>query len=230
MGGNGVVKLKNYLPNKTNNTNLTNQSNQVNLTVLTDHLPMLIRGLELLNELKKEIKKKLKKGVHYDKPYKGANKNILLKPGADAIALLLGIEVINRKEEPIISKGEIVGFKVTLTLRSKLIGTQTTVSRICSKDEAKARNWSIDMLLAMAHKRAWVSGVLQLSALSDLFIDEEKEELKEELTPSTPKQIEYLRKLLKEKNIPVEKIEAKYGPIDQLPRNIVSQLIDKLKG
>jgi len=136
----------------------------------------------------------------------------------------LGIEVLDRKEEPLVSKGEIVGFKVTLTLRSKLIGTQTTVSRICSKDEPKAKNWSIDLLLFMAYKRAWVSGVLQLSALSDLFIDEEKEELQ----PATPKQIEYLKKLLKERNIPVEKIEAKYGPIDQLPRNVASQLIEKL--
>jgi len=225
MGGNGV-KLKNYLTNETNSVDLANQSNQVNLTILTDYYPTLIRGLELLNELKKEIKKKLKKGIHYDKPYKGANKNILLKPGADAIALLLGIEVLDRKEEPLIQKGEIIGFKVTLTLRSKLIGTQTTVSRICSKDETKARNWSVDMLLAMAHKRAWVSGVLQLSALSDLFIDEEKEELQ----PATKKQIEYLRKLLKEKNIPVEKIEAKYGMLEELPKNVVSKLIDKLNG
>ena len=82
------------------------------------------------------------------------------------------------------------------------------------------------MLLAMAHKRAWVSGVLQLSALSDLFIDEEKEELQ----PATPKQIEYLKKLLKEKNIPVEKIEANYGPLEELPKNVVSKLIDKLNG
>jgi len=108
---------------------------------------------------------------------------------------------LDRKEEPIIQKGEIFGFKVTLTLRSKLIGTQTTVSRICSKDEAKARNWSIDMLLAMAHKRAWVSGVLQLSALSDLFIDEEKDELQ----PATQKQIEYLKQLLNEHGIPLKK-------------------------
>jgi len=195
-----------------------------NLTLLKEGFPTLIEGLEILNRLKKEIKKKLKKGVHYDKPFKDAKKNILLKPGADAIALLLGIEVLDRKEEPIVSKGEIVGFKVTLTLRSKLIGTQTTISRICSKDEPKARNWSIDMLLAMAHKRAWVSGVLQLSALSDLFIDEEKEELQ----PATPKQIEYLRKLLKEKNIPVEKIENRYGPIEGMSKQMVSKLIEKL--
>ncbi len=194
------------------------------LALLREGLPTLIEGLELLNNLKKEIKKKLKKGVHYDRPYKGANKNILLKPGADAIALLLGIEVLDRKEEPIIQKGEIFGFKVTLTLRSKLIGTQTTVSRICSKDEAKARNWSIDMLLAMAHKRAWVSGVLQLSALSDLFIDEEKDEFQ----PATQKQIEYLKQLLNERGIPLEKIEAKYGPINNLSKQAVTKLIERL--
>jgi len=221
MNGNGVVQTKNL-----NSTKLDSKTNKTNLTLLTEQLPTLVEGLELLNQLKKEIKRKLKKGVHYDKPFKGANRNILLKPGADAIALLLGIEVLDRKEEPIIQKGEIFGFKVTLTLRSKLIGTQTTVSRICSKDEPKARNWSIDMLLAMAHKRAWVSGVLQLSALSDLFIDEEKEELQ----PATPKQIEYLKKLLQEKNIPVEKIEAKYGPLEKLPKSLASKLIDKLNG
>jgi len=221
MNGNGVVQTKNL-----NLAKLDNKTNETNLTLLTEQLPTLVRGLELLNQLKKEIRKKLRKGIHYDKPFKGANRNILLKPGADAIALLLGIEVLNRKEEPIIQKGEIFGFKVTLTLRSKLIGTQTTVSRICSKDEPKAKNWSIDMLLAMAHKRAWVSGVLQLSALSDLFIDEEKEELQ----PATPKQIEYLKKLLKEKNIPVEKIEAKYGPLEKLPKSLASKLIDKLNG
>jgi len=214
-----VVKVE-----QTREIGLTN--NETNLTLLTEHLPNLIKGLELLSELKREIKRKLKKGIHYDKPFKGASKNILLKPGADAIALLLGIQVIDRKEEEIREGGKIVGFKVTLTLHSKLIGTQTTVSRICSRDEPKAKSWSIDMLLAMAHKRAWVSGVLQLSALSDLFIDEEKEELQ----PATPKQIEYLKKLLKEKNVPVEKIETKYGPIEELPKNVASQLIEKLSG
>ncbi|GEM_PF-1296085 len=221
-----VLTNKTNITNVSSNTNVGNIGKNTNLTLLTEQLPKLVKGLELLNELKREIKKKLKRGVHYDKPFKGANRNILLKPGADAIALLLGIEVIDRKEEPINQKGEIVGFKVTLTLHSKLIGTKTTVSRICSKDEPKAKSWSIDMLLAMAHKRAWVSGVLQLSALSDLFIDEEKEELQ----PATPKQIEYLKKLLKEKGVPQEKIEAKYGPIEQLPKNVVSKLIDKLNG
>jgi len=227
MTGNGIVQTKNLnLAKLDNQTNQVKLDSETKLTVLSNHLSTLLEGLDLLNKLKKEIKKKLKKGVHYDKPYPKAPKNVLLKPGADSIALLLGIEVIDRKEEPIVSKGEIAGFKVTLTLKSKLIGTQTTVSRICSKDESKAKGWSIDMLLAMAHKRAWVSGVLQLSALSDLFIDEEKEELQ----PATPKQIEYLKKLLKKKGISQEKIETKYGPIEQLPKNVVSQLIDKLNG
>jgi len=133
MSGNGVVQTKNLnLAKLGNQTNQAKLDSETKLTVLSNHLSTLLEGLDLLNKLKKEI---LKKGVHYDKPFKDAKKNILLKPGADAIALLLGIEVIDRKEEPIVSKGEIIGFKVTLTLRSKLIGTQTTVSRICSKGQ-----------------------------------------------------------------------------------------------
>jgi hypothetical protein len=217
--------------NETQSTNLVNlvnqanKSNQTNLTLLAEHLPTLVKGLELLTELKKQIRRKLKKGVHYDKPFKGATKNILLKPGADAIALLLGIEVLDRKEEAVTAQGNIVGWKVTLTLKSKLLGTQTTISRICSKDEPKAKNWSLDMLLAMAHKRAWVYGVLQLSGLSDMFVDEERDEI----TKATPKQIEYLRKLLTEKRL-VEKVEAKYGPLEELSRATASMLIEKLNG
>ena len=185
-------------------------------------------GLELLEKAKKEIKKKLKKGIHYDKPYDGAKQDILLKAGADQLAYLTGIEVVERKDEEIRDKdGNIIGYKVTLRLKSKLLGGREVVSsRIASKDEAKARSWSLDMLLAMAFKRAWVYGVIQLTGLSDLFIDEEKEEVERR---ASKEEVEYLRSLLEEKGIPVEKVERKYGPLENLPASKVSELIEKVK-
>lgn len=197
----------------------------------------ITEGLELLEKAKKEIKKKLKKGVHYDKPFKGSKQDILLKAGADQLAYLTGIEVVERKDEEIRDKdGNIVGYKVTLRLRSKLLGNKEVISsRIASKDEAKAKNWSLDMLLAMAFKRAWVYGVIQLTGLSDLFIDEEKEfidEEKEEVAgerKATEKQISYLRSLLQEKGISVEKVEKKYGKLEDLTAEQASELIDKVK-
>ena len=190
----------------------------------------ITEGLELLEKAKKEIKKKLKKGVHYDKPFKGSKQDILLKAGADQLAYLTGIEVVERKDEEIRDKdGNIVGYKVTLRLRSKLLGNKEVISsRIASKDEAKAKNWSLDMLLAMAFKRAWVYGVIQLTGLSDLFIDEEKEEVAGE-RKATEKQISYLRSLLQEKGISVEKVEKKYGKLEDLTAEQASELIDKVK-
>ena len=190
----------------------------------------ITKGLELMEKAKKEIKKKLKKGVHYDKPFKGSKQDILLKAGADQLAYLTGIEVVERIDEEIRDKdGNITGYKVTLKLRSKLLGNKEVISsRIASKDEKKAKDWSLDMLLAMAFKRAWVYGVIQLTGLSDLFIDEEKEEIAEE-RKATEKQISYLKSLLQEKGISVEKVEKKYGKLEDLTAEQASKLIEKIK-
>ena len=190
----------------------------------------ITEGLELLEKAKREIKKKLKKGVHYDKPFKGSKQDVLLKAGADQLAYLTGIEVVERKDEEIRDKdGNIVGYKVTLRLRSKLLGNKEVISsRIASRDEKKAKDWSLDMLLAMAFKRAWVYGVIQLTGLSDLFIDEEKEEVAGE-RKATEKQISYLRSLLQEKGISVEKVEKKYGKLEDLTAEQASELIEKVK-
>ncbi|WP_461829092.1 hypothetical protein [Aquifex sp.] len=206
------------------------RENQSLLSV-NDYQEVLSRisdGLEILQRTKKEIKKKLRKGIHYDKPFKGAKQDILLKAGADQLAYLTGIEVVERKDEEIRDgQGNIIGYKVTLKLRSKLLGNKEVISsRIASKDEAKAKNWSLDMLLAMAFKRAWVYGVIQLTGLSDMFIDEEKEEINK---PSTEKQRAYLRDLLKKKGLSEEEFEKKYGKIDELTFEQASKIIEVLK-
>ena len=207
---------------------------EASLATTTQELPSALtgitRGLEILEKAKKEIKKKLKKGVHYDKPFKGSKQDILLKAGADQLAYLTGIEVVERIDEEIRDKdGNIIGYKTTLKLRSKLLGNKEVISsRIASKDEKKAENWGLDMLLAMAFKRAWVYGVIQLTGLSDLFIDEEKSEIKEERKASE-RQIAYLRSLLKEKGIKVEKVEKKYGKLEDMSASRISELIEKVK-
>jgi len=192
----------------------------------------LTEGLELMEKAKKEIKRKLKKGVHYDKPFKGSKQDILLKPGADQLAYLMGIEVVERIDEEIRDRdGNIVGYKVNLKLRSRLMGGKEVISsRIASKDEGKAKGWGLDMLLTMAFKRAWVYGVIQLSGLSDMFIDEEKEEVAKERKASE-KQIAFLKSLLKEKGIAEEKVEERYGkPLEELTSEEASRLINKLQG
>ena len=209
---------------------------------LGNTLKVLSEGLSLLEEAKKEIKKKLKKGIHYDKPYDGAKQLVLLKAGADQLAYLLGIEVVERGDEEIRDgDGNIIGWKVTLRLKAKRLGNrETIVSRVCAKDEPKAqggkkkekdKEWGLDMLLAMAFKRAWVYGVIQLTGLSDLFIDEVKEELKgkEGEKKATKKQISYLKSLLQEKGISVEKVEKKYGKLEDLTAEQASELIEKVK-
>jgi len=197
---------------------------------LSEVLGRITEGLEVLEKAKKELKKKLKKGIHYDLPFSGAKQNVLLKPGADQLAYLTGIEVVERKDEEIRDKdGNIIGFKTTLRLRSKLLKREVISTRIASRDEVKARNWSLDMLIAMAFKRAWVYGVIQLTGLSDLFIDEEKEELRKEERKATERQINYLKKLLDEKGIPLEKVEEKYGRLEDLSAQKASELIEKVK-
>ncbi len=189
----------------------------------------ITEGLELMEKAKKEIKKKLRKGVHYDKPFKGSKQDILLKAGADQLAYLTGIEVVERIDEEIRDKdGNIIGYKTTLKLRSKLLGNKEVISsRIASKDEKKAENWGLDMLLAMAFKRAWVYGVIQLTGLSDLFIDEEKEEVGDR--KASEKQIAYLKSLIEKKGYSLEKVEEKYGKLEDLSVKKVSELIEKLK-
>lgn len=200
---------------------------------LGSFLEGVTEGLELMEKAKKEIKKKLKKGIHYDKPFRGSKQDILLKAGADQLAYLTGIEVVERKDEEVRDReGNIIGYKVTLRLRSKLLGNKEVISsRICSRDEEKAKRWGLDMLLAMAFKRAWVYGVIQITGLSDLFIDEEKVEVheEEEERKATEKQISYLKSLLKEKGIPVEKVEKKYGKLEELSFSKASELIEKVK-
>ena len=197
--------------------------------VLGSFLEGITEGLELMEKAKKEIKRKLRRGVHYDKPFKGSKQDILLKAGADQLAYLTGIEVVERRDEEIRDgNGNIIGYKVTLRLRSKLLGNKEVISsRIASKDEPKAKGWSLDMLLAMAFKRAWVYGVIQLTGMSDLFIDEEKEEIGER--KASEKQISYLKSLLRERGIPLEKVEKKYGKLEELTSDQVSELIEKVK-
>jgi len=191
-------------------------------------LNRISKGLEVLSQTKKEIKKKLKRGIHYDKPYKGAKQDILTKAGADQLAYLTGIEVVERKDEEIRDRnGNIVGFKVTLRLRSKLLHKEVISSRIASKDEQKARNWSLDMLLAMAFKRAWVYGVIQLTGFSDVFIDEQKEEIGDK--PATDKQIALIKTLLREKGYTEEEIEKYLENLKNPTSSEASRIIEHIK-
>ncbi|RUM32004.1 MAG: hypothetical protein DSY42_01850 [Aquifex sp.] len=210
------------------------EQNQNSFLSINDYQEVISRisdGLEILQRAKREIKRKLKKGIHYDKPFKGAKQDILTKAGADQLAYLTGIEVVERKDEEIRDRnGNVIGFKVTLKLRSKLLNKEVISSRICSKDEKKAKDWSMDMLLAMAFKRAWVYGVIQLTGLSDMFIDEEKADIQvNDSRPATEKQKAFIKDLLRKRNIDEREFERKFGKIEDLSSQKASEIINILQ-
>jgi hypothetical protein len=143
---------------------------------------VLVQELNLLEQYRHELKKKLTEGVDYGTPYPNAQRLQLLKPGADKIRYLLQIEVTSEESTPIIQGGKIIGYQVKLVMFSKRLRQQNIVTRLCLQSEPGKANMRLDTLLAIARKRAFVYGIVELAGLSDLFVDELDEAIEQQQT------------------------------------------------
>jgi predicted RNA-binding protein with RPS1 domain len=140
----------------------------------------LVQELSILDRYRHELKQKLIQGVDYGEPYQNAPKMQLLKPGADKLRYLLQVEITSEETTPVIMNGKIIGFQVKLTMYSKRLKQQNVISRLCLTTEPGKDRMRLDTILAIARKRSYVYGIVELAGLSDMFVDELDESIAEQ--------------------------------------------------
>ena len=148
-----------------------------------------------INEFQTIVRKNLKK----DKDYgiiPGCEKPTLLKPGAEKILMLMGLqstyEILDSTRD---WKEGFFQYQVKCTLERN--GTVITQGLgCCNSREKKYKNqdpYSIDnTILKMAKKRSQIDAVLTVASLSEIFT-QDVEDLKDvNEAPATPRQKEYI--------------------------------------
>lgn len=137
----------------------------------------------------KTILKALKEGVDWGYPFEGADKKVLLLPGAQKLCEWFNLQVTEAKDEEIIRNGEFWGYKISLTLegkKKKVVSTGiATYSERKMWNEIKSTKEKYKkeehFLWQMAYKRAFVKAVINYCSLSSYFVEEEYQQSEKEV-------------------------------------------------
>lgn len=142
------------------------------------------------------VKSELSEGVDFGKSYAGADKDVLLKPGAEKIAILLRLEPVFIKDtdtfDMIGKPGRICMICFLVTHDAKVSALETLgklgvefreeVYRCFAYAEGRGagnvhekKNTTDNTLVKMVEKRAQVNATLRIASLSDIFTQDLEE-------------------------------------------------------
>jgi hypothetical protein len=217
------------------------EMNNLNLSIIENvNVTAIQQTMQKINQFQQLVKNTLKEGYDYGIIPGTGNKPTLLKPGAEKILMLLGLtseyEIVKAVED---YKKGFFDYTVKCMLYKNGMKITEGVGKANTREKKyiKQDPFSIaNTVLKIAKKRAQIDATLTVAALSEIFTQDLDEDI--EGTPVEEKassnQINYIHKLLKDKNISDEKYREflqKYYNVEtskDLTKKQASEVIDIL--